>query len=46
MIVEILILLFWGLLEKLKKDGTVWMWGLDHFNKLVDKPQQVEFRSY
>jgi alpha-tubulin suppressor-like RCC1 family protein len=29
----------------IKKDGTVWMWGLDHFSKLIDKPQQVEFRN-
>ncbi|MCY9661610.1 hypothetical protein P5G65_07300 [Paenibacillus chondroitinus] len=29
----------------IKKDGTVWMWGLDNFSKFVDKPQQVEFRS-
>lgn len=29
----------------IKKDGTVLMWGLDHFNKLIDKPQQVEFRN-
>ncbi|MDU0201776.1 MULTISPECIES: hypothetical protein [Paenibacillus] len=29
----------------IKRDGTVWMWGLDHFSKFIDKPQQVEFRS-
>lgn len=29
----------------IKKDGTVWMWGLDQFSTLNNKPQQVEFRN-
>lgn len=29
----------------IKKDGTVWMWGIDQFQNLVKKPQQVEFRN-
>lgn len=29
----------------IKKDGTVWMWGIDQFLNLVKKPQQVEFRN-
>lgn len=29
----------------IKKDGTVWMWGIDKFQHLTFKPQQVEFRN-
>lgn len=29
----------------IKKDGTVWMWGLDKFFHISVKPQQVEFRN-
>ncbi|MEC0226572.1 RCC1 domain-containing protein [Paenibacillus alba] len=29
----------------IKKDGTVWMWGLDQFQNLDSKPRQVEFRK-
>lgn len=29
----------------IKRDGTVWMWGVDRFYNLYNKPRQVEFRS-